>query len=360
VAGTTYGSYYYFPGGAVGTEGATTSATGYGVLGVNGATTGTTAGVYGQSYSNAGYGVYGVGNTGVYASGNYTGVQGEGIGWGVRGTATGSSNTGASEGADAGVWGDTSQSGYAGVLGTADESFGVYAENNDGSGLYPTMVVANFATQTHNPVFQTSSPNTYSGSRHCTIDTSANLTCTGVVSGVVQADDGRQTAIYAMQSAENWLEDAGSGQLSGGSARIELDPAFAQTVNAGVEYHVFLTPNGDSKGLYVSQKTATSFEVHEQGGGTSSIAFDYRIMAKRKGYENVRLEDLTERLNKIEAGRRKARPSAAPLSGPQSGPKMPTPIAMPVAVQRPASVAPKLLHMPPVRPAVEPVAAQPK
>jgi hypothetical protein len=177
---------------------------------------------------------------------------------------------------------------------------------------------------------------------------------------VVQADDGRQTAIYAMQSAENWLEDAGSGQLSGGSARIELDPAFAQTVNAGVEYHVFLTPNGDSKGLYVSQKTATSFEVHEQGGGTSSIAFDYRIMAKRKGYENVRLEDLTERLNKIEAGRRKARPSAAPLSGPQSGPKMPTPIAMPVAVQRPASVAPKLLHMPPVRPAVEPVAAQPK
>jgi len=106
--------------------------------------------VYGQSYSNAGYGVYGVGNTGVYASGNYTGVQGEGIGWGVRGTATGSSNTGASEGADAGVWGDTSQSGYAGVLGTADESFGVYAENNDGSGLYPTMVVANFATQTHN------------------------------------------------------------------------------------------------------------------------------------------------------------------------------------------------------------------
>ena len=360
VAGTTYGSYYYFPGGAVGTEGATTSATGYGVLGVNGATTGTTAGVYGQSYSNAGYGVYGVGNTGVYASGNYTGVQGEGIGWGVRGTATGSSNTGASEGADAGVWGDTSQSGYAGVLGTADESFGVYAENNDGSGLYPTMVVANFATQTHNQVFQTSSPNTYSGSRHCTIDTSANLTCTGVVSGVVQADDGRQTAIYAMQSAENWLEDAGSGQLSGGSARIELDPAFAQTVNAGVEYHVFLTPNGDSKGLYVSQKTATSFEVHEQGGGTSSIAFDYRIMAKRKGYENVRLEDLTERLNKIEAGRRKARPSAAPLSGPQSGPKMPTPIAMPVAVQRPASVAPKLLHMPPVRPAVEPVAAQPK
>jgi len=78
VAGTTYGSYYYFPGGAVGTEGA--DDFGYWLWACwvsTGATTGTTAGVYGQSYSNAGYGVYGVGNTGVYASGNYTGVQGE-------------------------------------------------------------------------------------------------------------------------------------------------------------------------------------------------------------------------------------------------------------------------------------------
>ncbi len=30
------------------------------------------------------------------------------------------------------------------------------------------------------------------------------------------------------------------------------------------------------------------------GGGTSNIAFDYRIMAKRKGYENVRLADKTK------------------------------------------------------------------
>ena len=63
------------------------------------------------------------------------------------------------------------------------------------------------------------------------------------------------------------------------SARVELDSAFAQTVKAGVEHHVFLTPNGDCKGLYVDQKSATSFEVHEPGGGSFSIAFDYRIMA---------------------------------------------------------------------------------
>jgi hypothetical protein len=70
-------------------------------------------------------------------------------------------------------------------------------------------------------------------------------------------------------------------------------------VNLGVEYHVFLTPNGDCKGLYVSQKSATSFEVHELGGGNSSVAFDYRIMAKRSGYENARLADVTEQYEKI-------------------------------------------------------------
>jgi hypothetical protein len=34
---------------------------------------------------------------------------------------------------------------------------------------------------------------------------------------------------------------------------------------------------------------STSFEVHELGGGASSVAFDYRVLAKRKGFENIRM-----------------------------------------------------------------------
>ena len=64
-------------------------------------------------------------------------------------------------------------------------------------------------------------------------------------------------------------------------------------MNTGVDYHVFLTPNGDSNGLYVAAKSTTSFEIREQGGGTSNIAFDYRIVARRRGYENIRLADMT-------------------------------------------------------------------
>jgi len=51
-----------------------------------------------------------------------------------------------------------------------------------------------------------------------------------------------------------------------------------------------LTPLGDCNGLYVADKTATGFEVRESGGGASSVGFDYRIVAKRTGYEDVRME----------------------------------------------------------------------
>jgi hypothetical protein len=103
---------------------------------------------------------------------------------------------------------------------------------------------------------------------------------------------------YAVQGAENWYEDAGSGRLQSGSVGIALEANFAAVVNSEVDYRVFLTPNGDCKGLYVSNKTATSFEVRELGGGASNVAFDYRIMAKRKGFEKLRMEDVTLRERK--------------------------------------------------------------
>jgi hypothetical protein len=79
-----------------------------------------------------------------------------------------------------------------------------------------------------------------------------------------------------------------------------LTPTYAQTVNTSLEYHIFLTATGDGKGLYVSQKTPTSFEVHELGGAQSNVAFDYRIVAHRRGYESIRLADLTESLKRLE------------------------------------------------------------
>jgi len=52
----------------------------------------------------------------------------------------------------------------------------------------------------------------------------------------------------------------------------------------------------------VVSKSATSFEVREQGGGVSNVGFDYRVVAKRKGYERVRLADVTESQNRLMSG----------------------------------------------------------
>ena len=72
----------------------------------------------------------------------------------------------------------------------------------------------------------------------------------------------------------------------------------SETVTTDASYHVFLTPNGDCEGLYVTQKGAASFEVHELKGGKSNVQFDYRIVAHRKGFEAARLPDLTEKFQK--------------------------------------------------------------
>jgi len=127
----------------------------------------------------------------------------------------------------------------------------------------------------------------------CTIDRNGNLFCTGSKSAVVPVEGSRKVALYAIEGPENWFEDAGTAQLVKGTAVVNLESVFGQTVNTALNYHVFLTPNGDCKGLYVTQKTPTSFVVRELGGGSSNLSFDYRIMAKRKGYEKIRLEDKT-------------------------------------------------------------------
>jgi len=192
----------------------------------------------------------------------------------------------------AGVWGDTGQQGNIAVLGTADDAYGAMIENDSPSG-YDTLRVVGYDGTDSSAWLLNVFSNAFGGG--CTIDVNGNLSCSGTISGVIKLQDGsRKVALNAIQSPENWFEDFGSGRLSNGAAMISLEQTFAQTVNTDVDYHVFLTPKGDSHGLYVTNETATSFEVREQGGGTSSIAFDYRIVAKRKGFENVRLENETK------------------------------------------------------------------
>ncbi len=131
------------------------------------------------------------------------------------------------------------------------------------------------------------------GQNICTMLENGNLTCRGTITGSTlrtTAQVGSDTrAFYGVQSPQAWLEDFGTAQLRDGSVFVELESLFAKAIQADGAYHVFLTPLGETQGLYVAKKTSTGFEVREQGGGTANIAFDYRIVAQPDGDAGARM-----------------------------------------------------------------------
>lgn len=233
------------------------------------------------------------------ASDTYVGVFGytfESSIAGVEGEYIEESSTGLGS-SDAGVWGDNGTSGGFGVLGTTDDGNSLFAVNNTVN--HETLYVEN------NSGFNGGTPVAarFAGpgaSTYCYIprdsadDGTGDLICTGSKSAAVPVEGNRMVRLYAVEAADNWFEDAGSGQLANGSTTIAFDQVFAQTINGDLDYHVFITPNGECEGLYVTSKTAQGFEVRELHGGHSNVAFDYRLMARRKGFERVRMQDVTE------------------------------------------------------------------
>src|SRR5262249_54013233 len=149
-----------------------------------------------------------------------------------------------------GVWGNSSTT--YGVVGVTNSGNGTYGQTNtDGQG----GVVGRQENASGNWAFYGF----------------GNIGATGTKSSVVPIANGtRQVALYAVESPGVWFEDYGSGQLVSGVATINIDPEYAQTVNTGMKYHVFLTPNGDCEGLYVTARTATTFEVRELHQGKSN------------------------------------------------------------------------------------------
>lgn len=312
-----YGTNTATSGAAVGVYGTSASTTGFAVDGANTATSGQNAGVYGTTASPGGagvwannsattgygYGLYAASNAatlGVGIYGTATSASGEGYGVigfissasgiGVSGYGPTISTIGSALQGSAGVWGDTN-SGSVGVLATASSHEALAAYNSATN--VATMFVEN-QEDTNNSATVFATYSDYGG--YCDIFVNGNLICSGSVGGHASINPSRDVALYSVQAADNWMEDAGSGQLQNGVALVKLDADYAQTVNTGLDYHVFLTPNGDCKGLYVTQKSPASFEVHELGGGSSDIAFDYRIMARRKGFETTRLADITGKI----------------------------------------------------------------
>jgi hypothetical protein len=135
-----------------------------------------------------------------------------------------------------------------------------------------------------------------------------DFTASGVKAATVPTSKGNQL-LYCVESPELWFEDMGVGTLVNGQVTIQLDKLFLETVTVDSENPliVFVEEYGESNGLFVEPGT-TSFTVKEKQAGTSNIKFSYKVMAKRRWYEDLRFgydptngpEDRTGTIKKVE------------------------------------------------------------
>jgi hypothetical protein len=166
--------------------------------------------------------------------------------------------------------------------------YGIYARaKNNGTG---STIGGNFVGQTGGtgPHYGVYAMELLGGSG-AAIYANGDFAASGTKSAVMRTSKGT-VLMYAMESAEVWFEDFGEGKLTNGQAHIELDPVFLETVTIDNDHpmKVFIQLNDDCYGTYVKTSSA-GFDVHELQRGTSDASFTYRVVAKRKGYEDERM-----------------------------------------------------------------------
>lgn len=295
------------------------SISSYGVKG----TSSSNYGVYGQTTSG-GAGVFGTmtSGTGVFGTGGGTGVEGSsGSGYGVYGTTTsgnGDGVVGNMPGGGTGLYGSSS-SGYGAeafsdtggaLLAQADSSgtaayissstgYGVIAKTGGNIAVYGRNTAGNGADfegtyvgllgrapasggfpltltdENSNDVFY--------------VDGTGNVYYHGGLFTFARMRNGATATAYGSKSTEPTMEDTGTSHLVNGTAAVPLDRVFAAAIDSSAPYRVFITPDGDSRGLYVAQKSPTGFVVRESQGGRSTLDFDYRIVATSLGHARERM-----------------------------------------------------------------------
>ena len=249
----------------------------FGQAGVNGfdllnkPSGGGNVGVYGQSY-------YSVAVFGLAINLPGTGVEGAGLNGapGMFGEAV-----------------DTISQPGVGTVGQATYGIGMEAASA-GTGANPALLAFNFGG---GDPMQAYAGNGGPAGHHdlvMRLDKAGNMTLEGTLTqngfpmSVSSTSTGGKVVTYAAQQSVRTLEDIGEGQLIHGQAAVSLERTFASAIDRRSSYLVFITPQGDSNGLYVAQKSASGFIVREHNG-VSNIAFDYRIVAQPFGSPAQRL-----------------------------------------------------------------------
>lgn len=113
-----------------------------------------------------------------------------------------------------------------------------------------------------------------------------NFNVYGAKNSAVKTSQG-DVAVSAYETAEYYFGDIGEGQTdSNGVAYVGIEKLFNETVNTSIPYQVFITAYGPGN-VWVEQRKQDRFMVKSS---QPNIKFGWEIKAKRRGYENIRLQ----------------------------------------------------------------------
>lgn len=118
------------------------------------------------------------------------------------------------------------------------------------------------------------------------LSVSKDFSCAGTKKRIVDTENYDIRSQYCYETATPMFGDIGTAQTDEtGECYINIDDIFAETVNTGVEYQVFLQKEGKGD-LWVKEKTDSYFIVK----GTENLKFSWEIKAIQRDYEFERLE----------------------------------------------------------------------
>ena len=113
-----------------------------------------------------------------------------------------------------------------------------------------------------------------------------SLSVVGEKNRIIDTENYDTRKQYCYETATPYFGDIGTAQTDEtGKCYIDIDDIFAETVNTGVEYQVFLQKEGQGD-LWVEEKTDSYFVVR----GTENLKFSWEIKAIQRDYEFERLE----------------------------------------------------------------------
>ena len=258
---------------------------------INGYSAGAYAGIYGDN-NGTGQGVWGSCSgtgTGVYGTSGSSGIGVQGhsaTGLGVLGQTN--SSTGPA------IKGYNQNANGIGIVGLGS-NISVYNNIGVGTGVLAqgeTFGIAAFAstsgsTNTINKwagyfdYLPGANSYAYIGGRSGSTDYA--ILSNGVKSTMVKDDQNRNRIMYCTEAPEVLFQDYGAAQLVNGRVHVTIDPLLARNiyVSADKPLKVFIQLEGDCKGVYVTNKTASGFDVIELQNGASNTPFTYQLIANR-------------------------------------------------------------------------------